>query len=136
MSLIGYALVMARKFYDAKTYNHALRVATYVAENPMIHEENMENCIALAIMHDLWKETDFPKSAMKNELRFRECLELLTKPEDMDYIVYIKNIKEYSDINPEAYWVKMADIKDHLFPTDVLTEKLKEKYLAALSYLL
>lgn len=136
MSLIGYALVMARKFYDTTTYDHVMRVAAYVAENPMIQEENMEDCIALAIMHDLWKETDFPKSAIKNELRFRECLELLTKPKDMDYIVYIKNIKEYSDTNPEAYWVKMADIKDHLSQSDTLTEKLKEKYLVALLYLL
>lgn len=135
MSLIGYALVMARKFYDSTTYNHVMRVANYVAENPMIQEENMDDCIALAIMHDLWKETDFPKNAIKNELRFRECLELLTKPKDMDYIVYIKNIKEYSDTNPEAYWVKMADIKDHLSQSDALTEKLKEKYLVALLYL-
>ncbi|MBD5089526.1 MAG: hypothetical protein HDT30_12110 [Clostridiales bacterium] len=136
MSLIGYALVMARKFYDSTTYNHVMRVATYVAENPMIQEENMDDCIALAIMHDLWKETDFPKNAIKNKLRFRECLELLTKPKDMDYIVYIKNIKEYSDTNPEAYWVKMADIKDHLSQSNTLTEKLKEKYLIALLYLL
>lgn len=136
MSLIGYALVMARKFYDTTTYNHVMRVAAYVAENPMIQEENMEDCIALAIMHDLWGKTDFPKNAIKNELRFRESLELLTKPKDMDYIVYIKNIKEYSDTNPEAYWVKMADIKDHLSQIDALTEKLREKYLVAVSYLL
>lgn len=136
MSLIGYALVMARKFYDAKTYNHAMRVATFVAENPLIHEENMEDCIALAIMHDLWEKTEFPKSAIKNELRFREGLELLTKPKETDYFVYIKNIKECADTNPEAYWVKVAEIKDHLSETDGLTEKLREKYLAALLYLL
>lgn len=136
MSLIGYALVMARKFYDAKTYNHAMRVATFVAENPLIHEENMEDCIALAIMHDLWEKTEFPKSAIKNKLRFREGLELLTKPKETDYFVYIKNIKECADTNPEAYWVKVAEIKDHLSETDGLTEKLREKYLVALLYLL
>lgn len=136
MNLIGYALVMARKFYDVETYNHAIRVATYVAENPMIHEENMEDCIALAIMHDLWKKTDFPKNTIKNELQFKSCLTLLTKSQDMDYITYIKNIKECADTNPEAYWVKVADIKDHLSETDALTEKLKEKYLVALLYLL
>ena len=36
MSLIGYALRMAKKYYKPETYNHALRVAQYVAENPMI----------------------------------------------------------------------------------------------------
>ena len=54
----------------------------------------------------------------------------------MDYIKYIKKIRDYSDTKPEAYWVKMADMKDHLSQTDTLTDKLKEKYLTALPYLL
>ncbi len=43
MNAIAYALPMAKRFHDKGTYDHALRVATYVAENPMIDEENMEN---------------------------------------------------------------------------------------------
>ena len=35
-----------------------------------------------------------------------------------------------------AYWVKLADMKDHLTLTDTLTEKLKEKYLRGLAILL
>ena len=60
MNMIGYALSMAKRFYDKDTYDHALRVATYIAENPMIDDENMEDCIALGIMHDLWEDTDYP----------------------------------------------------------------------------
>ena len=41
MNMIGYALSMAKRFYDKDTYDHALRVATYIAENPMIDDENM-----------------------------------------------------------------------------------------------
>ena len=37
---------------------------------------------------------------------------------------------------PEVYWVKIADMKDHLAQTDTLTDKLKEKYIEALPYLL
>ena len=56
MSLVGYALRMAKQYYKPKTYEHALRVAGYVAENPMIPNDKMDNCIALAIMHDLIEE--------------------------------------------------------------------------------
>ena len=54
----------------------------------------------------------------------------------MDYIEYIKRIKKWADTRQEAYWVKLADMKDHLAQTETLTDKLKEKYLAALPYLL
>ena len=49
---------------------------------------------------------------------------------------YIKNIKENMVLYPEVYWVKIADMKDHLAQTDTLTDKLKEKYIEALPYLL
>lgn len=37
---------------------------------------------------------------------------------------------------PIAYWVKIADMKDHLIQTATLTDKLKEKYLRGLAILL
>lgn len=49
---------------------------------------------------------------------------------------YIKNLNNKSDEYPEAYWVKLADMKNHLAQTATLTYKLKGKYLEALSYLL
>lgn len=135
MNMIGYALTMAKKFYDKDTYAHAMRVATYIAENPIIDDENMEDCIALGIMHDLLEDTEYSSDGITDS-HFKNCLELLTKPNDMDYINYIKNIKECSETNPEAYWVKLADMKDHLVEEDTLTDRLKEKYFKALPYLL
>lgn len=137
MSLIGYALRMAKQYYEPKTYEHALRVAGYVAENPMIPDDKMDNCIALAIMHDLIEDTKYSGGGFGAEYSyFEECLNLLTRPKDMDYLKYIKKIRDFSNIRPEAYWVKMADMKDHLSRTETLTDNLKEKYLKALPYLL
>lgn len=137
MSLIGYALRMVKQYYEPKTYEHALRVAGYVAENPMIPDDKMDNCIALAIMHDLIEDTKYSGGGFGAEYSyFEECLNLLTRPKDMDYLKYVKQIRDYSNIRPEAYWVKMADMKDHLSQTETLTDNLKEKYLKALPYLL
>ena len=132
MSIIGYALRMAKKYYKPETYNHALRVAQYVAENPMIPAEKMDDCIALAIMHDLKEDTEWSGGGL--DKHFSECLNLITKPKEVNYIDYVKKIHDYSDTKPETYWVKMADMKDHLAQTETLTDKLKEKYLAALPY--
>ena len=134
MSMIGYALRMAKKYYEPKTYDHALRVAQYVAENPMIPYEKMDDCIALAIMHDLKEDTEWNGGGLDEY--FSECLNLITKPKEMNYIDYVKKIHDYSDTKPEVYWVKMADMKDHLAQRETLTDKLKEKYLTALPYLL
>lgn len=135
MNIIGYALSMAKKFYDDDTYNHALRVATYVAENPMINNENMQECIALGIMHELWN-TDYIYTPMMFDSHFLECMMLLKQPEDMEYENYIKNIKDCADTNPEAYWVKMADVKDSLLETNTSKDIMKERYSTILSYLL
>ncbi|MCR2049729.1 hypothetical protein NSB25_20960 [Acetatifactor muris] len=137
MSLIGYALRMAKQYYESKTYDHVLRVAGYVAENPMIPDDKMDNCVALAIMHDLIEDTEYTGGCFGAEYKhFEECLNLLTKSKNTNYIEYVKKIRDYSDTRPEVYWVKLADMKDHLTQTETLTDKLKEKYLAALPYLL
>ena len=85
-------------------------------------------------MHDLKEDTDWSGGGLSKH--FNDCLDWLTKPKDMDYIEYIKRIKKWADTRQEAYWVKLADMKDHLAQTETLTDKLKEKYLAALPYLL
>lgn len=59
MSLVGYAMRMAKKYYKPEIYEHALRVAGYVAENPMISDDKMDDCIALALMHDLIEDTEY-----------------------------------------------------------------------------
>lgn len=134
---IGYALRMAKEHYSEKTYNHALRVMQYIADNKMIPYEYKNECLALAIMHDLWEDTNYPRNVNLDD-NFRKALDLLTKPKDMDYIEYIKNIHNKSNTvwGMCAWWVKLADMKDHLAQTETLTEKLKDKYLKALPYLL
>lgn len=88
-------------------------------------------------MHDLIEDTKYSSGGFGAEYSyFEECLNLLTRPKDMDYLKYIKKIRDFSNIRPEAYWVKMADMKDHLSQTETLTDNLKEKYLKALPYLL
>jgi len=134
MNLIGYAMRMAKEYYDEATYGHAARVAQYVSENNMIPEDRLEDCIALAWMHDLLEDTDYNANGLPNHMY--DCLQILTKPESEDYISYIKKIKKQANNYREAYWVKLADMKDHLLQTETLTEKLKEKYLMALPYLL
>jgi (p)ppGpp synthase/HD superfamily hydrolase len=132
----SFALRMAKKYYPIDKYNHAIRVMRYVAENEMIPYEYQEECVALAIMHDLIEDTNYTGSGLPEN--FYNALKLLTKPKEQDYIEYIKNIKEtgYTNWRMCAYWVKLADMKDHLAQTDTLTDKLKEKYLNALPYLL
>lgn len=136
MSLVGHALKMAKIYYSTETFNHAMRVAAYVAENPMIPYSIMDDCIALAIMHDLWEDTQYPKEDIFLGEHISHCLELLTKENGQNYIEYIDTIKSSADKCQEVYWVKIADMKDHLLQTDTLTDKLKKKYLAALAHLL
>lgn len=87
-------------------------------------------------MHDLKEDTNWSGGFSSEYEQVEKCLDWLTKPKDMDYIEYIKRIRKWADTRPEAYWVKLADMKDHLAQRETLTDKLKEKYLAALPYLL
>ena len=137
MSLIGYALRTAKQYYNPDTYKHALRVASFVADNIFIPDSKMDNCIALAIMHDLEEDTNLDKNkCYELDEYLKESIGLITRKKNVSYIEYIKNIKENMVLYPEVYWVKIADMKDHLAQTDTLTDKLKEKYIEALPYLL
>lgn len=133
---VSSALRMAKEHYDEETYNHALRVMQYVAENEMIPYEYKDDCVALAIMHDLIEDTEYNGSGLPEN--FKNALKLLTKPKDKDYIEYIKDIRNtgYTNWRVCTYWVKLADIKDHLLQRETLGERRKEKYLNALAHLL
>lgn len=132
----SFALRIAKLHYPEDKYNHAIRVMQYVADNEMIPYEYKEECVALAIMHDLIEDTKYTGSGLPEY--FYEALKLITKPKEQDYIEYIKKIKDtgYTNWRMCAYWVKLADMKDHLAQTETLTDKLKEKYLKALPFLL
>lgn len=130
------ALKIAEKYYDKKTLDHAIRVMNYVSANFAIPDRLKNDCRCLAIMHDLLEDTDYkPDSLPKN---FKKALLLISKPEYMNYDDYCKNIhlNNYKDVGRCAWFVKLADIKDHLSLTEVLTQKLKDKYLSGLKYLL
>lgn len=133
---VAYALQIAHEHYSKESYEHALRVMQYVADNDMIPYEYKDDCVVLAIMHDLIEDTKYTGTGLPDNIY--NALKLLSKPKDMDYIEYIKQIKHTSYTNWRmcAYWVKLADMKDHLAQTETLTDKLKEKYLSALPYLL
>lgn len=133
---ISVALDLARQYYDEKTYAHALRVAGYVADNKAIPANLRDECICLAIMHDLLEDTDYrPDDIPEN---FKIALELLTKPKEMSYKEYCQSLQCSRGTGPRicAYFVKLADMKDHLSLKDTLTDKLKAKYLEGLAELL
>ena len=135
MSYIGYALRMAKKYYKPDTYEHALRVASYVADNTMIPKGLMDICISIAIMHDLIEDTHYEEfENIPSELK--DGLSIISKDKNTDYNDYVHYIANNKRSCPEAYFVKLADMKDHLAQTETLTEKLRNKYLAALPYLL
>lgn len=136
MSLFKNAIKAAREYYDDATYYHVMRVAAYVASDNLIPDNKKDDCIILAIMHDLLEDTDFDISTFSINYYLEDCLKILTKDPKNSYEEYIKNIKEKYTYRPEAYWVKLADMKDHICQTETLTDKLKEKYLSAIPYLL
>lgn len=140
MISIGWAMQHARYYYDTKTYEHALRVMEYVSEMWIIpNDAERDYCMSLALMHDLVEDTNFNLADIPpEEHTFKRALELLTKPKDMSYVDYCKKLKDSSSsaCGRYAYWVKLADMKDHLNQKETLTDKLKEKYLEGMAELL
>ena len=141
MFSIIYALKVAKEYYNEDTFHHTMRVAGNVSQSDRIPKDQMKNSIILAIMHDLLEDTDFQLTIKpvtdEEEYYVNLCLKLLTRNKnDNSYEQYLKKIKENFNRYPEAYWVKMSDIKDHLEQSATLTDNLKEKYLKGLPYLL
>lgn len=135
------ALKIARKYYDEETFYHTMRVAAYVANDNLIPENKRDKCVVIAMLHDLLEDTecnltDYIDYYDANECRILNCIELLSKKEDVQYVDYLRDIKENYENYPEAYWVKLADMKDHLNQKETLTETLKEKYLNSISELM
>lgn len=134
------AMELAEHFYNEKTYQHAMRVAGYVASNKVIPEYLRNDCVCLAIMHDLIEDTDFEARDLPDDYcNFRNALILLTKRKDAKYTDYCNQIaskKCTTSYGICAYFVKLADMKDHLMLKETLTDKLKEKYLTGLAELL
>lgn len=134
-TIVDIARDFAKEYYDEKTYDHACRVANYVVANKELIDYEMRlECYALAYLHDLLEDTDFDIELIRQYSKtLANQLELITHDKTKDtYEEYLLKIPRGS----YAWWVKMADMKDHLMLKDTLTDKLKEKYLGGLRILL
>ena len=136
---------VVQSYYDEDTYYHARRVAAFVRDDPrvMIREPNFRDfCVALALCHDLYEDTDCPQDEDVFDEELTEGIEILTRKSDESYTDYCDRIcgrdSDYfmRDVELAAWYVKMADMKDHLTQTATLTDKLKAKYLEGLAHLL
>jgi len=133
--------------YDEKTYKHAVRVVNYVKDNMflLIGANWFTYCVAMC--HDLIEDTSITfydiKSACTIDgyiqeycgLTIADCVLSLTHNKEKEsYIEYLQRIKKLQ--NNVVYVVKLADMKDHFMQTETLTDKLKEKYINSIGYLL
>ena len=141
--MITYAYELAHGYYDDDTLKHACRVAEFIDQNPMIEDYDKEPCIAIALLHDAFEDTilygDLCNKLTKPlDESVMKALCALTKPDHLSYVEYIQSLRtvQGETWRKWAYWVKVADMKDHLTQRDTLTDKLKEKYWEALPYLL
>lgn len=128
---------ICKAHYDQKNLEHADRVWHYVTTMGIIPPEFWEDCEYLALMYDLLEDTDYTGEDLP--LDFLEALKFLTKPKDMKYTEYCKKLRpgyHATDAQRCAYYVKIADMKDHLAQTETLTDRLKKKYLEGLAELL
>ena len=138
IKLISKITKLCYENYDEKTMKHALRVAEYALDSIFASSISREDLYITALCHDLIEDTNVSSDDLANILKYNSniayAISLLTKPNNIDYINYIKNIK--ASKNQLAYCVKLADMKDHLTEKATLTSYLKDKYDKVLPYLL
>ena len=127
-------------YYNEKTMEHAKRVANEAKSLynlfTSLHCTN-SFVYQLGLAHDLYEDTTI-KRCVWFDRDFEENLQLLTKEKDVNYNDYIAKIRKMA-INPiymPAYIVKLADMHDHFAQVDTLTDELKNKYVAAMPYLI
>jgi len=134
-------LELCHLYYDEKTYKHAIRVAEKAKELALLFNISANYAkllYPLALAHDLYEDTNI-KRGVWFESNFELNLSLLTREKDENYIEYIKKIKDKATKDPyylPAYIVKIADMWDHFNEKETLTNKLKNKYCEAITYLL
>lgn len=134
-------LEFCERYYDKDTMEHAKRVYYYAQDSMW---DAIERSIGglVALCHDLLEDTSCTVkdlSKLCSDPDFVIAVKILTKNKGEKYVAYCKRIKQASLeclAGRIAWFVKLADIKDHLSQRDTLTDRLKEKYLAGLAELL
>ena len=89
-------------------------------------------CFVVGLLHDLLEDTEFTAKDIDDK-NVRETVVILTRKANETYFEYIQRIID-SD-NKYAYFVKLADISDHLLQIETLTSSLKDRYEKALRML-
>jgi 5'-deoxynucleotidase YfbR-like HD superfamily hydrolase len=112
---------------------HSERVAFltdyYTAD---LDDKITNKCFVIGLLHDLLEDTEFTAEDIQQD-DIREAVVILTRKADEPYFEYIQRIID-SD-NEYAYFVKLADISDHLLQIETLTPSLKDRYEKALRML-
>ena len=130
------------RHYTIENYLHANRVSNNILNNLVIPKTLVDDCYQVAWFHDIIEDSvnqNFLEEDLKQlPAHIVEAVKILSKPNEMSYAEYCKqiNLATSTYAGKLAYYVKLADIKDHLSLTDTLTDRLKEKYLNGLRYLL
>ena len=141
MERILSVLKLASKWYPDKKFFHAMRVAEYATDQPLLQEdpELIESLFVVGLLHDILEDTKLTSDELyKCTYIYQDeydAIEILTHhKEDCSYEDYIKQIVDSK--SQLALLVKRADMKDHLMQSDTLSDKLKEKYYPVIKYLL
>lgn len=143
MNLGGYTIErvdnICKKYYSDDKYRHAVRVMKCLNLD-MIPFRLHEACKIIALMHDLLEDTDFDWNGVWPLDIYNAVNRITHKKEKEYYKYYIRRIREACsydmDVDICVWWVKLADMKEHLSRKETLTDKLKEKYLEGLAELL
>lgn len=132
------AINLAFKAHDGQLDKSGL---PYILHPIHVAEQmNDEITTCIALMHDVLEDTDYKREDLEAEGFPEEIIvgvETLTKPDDISYEDYIKNVKK----NPYATKVKLADIEHNSDLTrikEVNEKDIKrlEKYAKAKAYLM
>ena len=133
------AINLAAQYYSKKKLAHGLRVADYVYQDEVVRSlgpTNRDRAYIVGLLHDIVEDTECTQD-MIDEIfpeEIASAVKVITKHKEIDYNDYIQDI-----LNSEyrlAYYVKKADLKDHLTLKETLTDKLKEKYIQVVGYFL
>ena len=131
----NYKLVLEKvKLLKSDIKEHSYRVAQLAYMNALQSKnaDIAEYCYYLALVHDLYEDTDIDKYTFTGQ--FNNDLLLLTRDKNMTYFEYINEIHNKEKVS-NAYIVKIADLIDHLTRRETLSESLLDRYEKAIKIL-